>query len=337
MVERAVLSSNRTTLRGSPVVAAPGKVFLIGEYAVLEEGSAVLAAVSRLAVAQFVPDLEAASPLITECCRRATVAMGEFAAALPPGSVLVDSSQFERDGHKLGLGSSAATAVAAVGALFENAGLSITDNRDLLQSVADAAHRTAQGGLGSGADVAVAVNGGFVHFLRPKDGYPAVVKMRPPADLQIVVFWTGQPARTTEMITAVQDFAARTPPLYRWIIDEMRATADRFVKDFGSNHTRGVIAAAEAYFRALTELGSSAGVPIVTPAFSEAAALAKSLSGAAKPSGAGGGDVGVAFFANPGAAAEFGKRCPPGISVLDLAIDEAGVRRRLPGAIEVTR
>jgi hypothetical protein len=41
VVKGAVLSSNRTTLRGSPVVAAPGKVFLIGEYAVLEEGSAV--------------------------------------------------------------------------------------------------------------------------------------------------------------------------------------------------------------------------------------------------------------------------------------------------------
>lgn len=47
--------SARTTLVGTPVVVAPGKIFLVGEYAVLDGGVAVLAAVSRYAVAQYVP------------------------------------------------------------------------------------------------------------------------------------------------------------------------------------------------------------------------------------------------------------------------------------------
>ena len=38
----------RNTLRGSPVVAAPGKVFLLGEYAVLEGAPAVVSSVGRL-------------------------------------------------------------------------------------------------------------------------------------------------------------------------------------------------------------------------------------------------------------------------------------------------
>ncbi len=319
-------------MRGSPVVTAPGKVFLVGEYAVLEEGAAVLAAVSRRAVAQFIPGINAASPLIAECVTRATAALGEFAAAIPAGSTMVDSSAFERGGCKLGLGSSAAAALASVGAVFENAGLSITENRDLVLSVADTAHRAAQGGVGSGADVAVSAAGGFVHFFRPKDGYPAVVKLRPPRDLRIAVFTTSASASTPDMIVAVQDFARRAPPLYRWIIEQMRNTADAFVKDFSANDARGVVRSADSYFRSMIELGSSAGAPIVTPEFQAAADLATALGGAAKPSGAGGGDVGVAFFTGPDALAEFSKRCPAGTSILDVRVGEPGMSRRIPGA-----
>ena len=41
------MGSERNTLVGTPVVIAPGKLFLIGEYAVLEDGPAVLAAVNQ--------------------------------------------------------------------------------------------------------------------------------------------------------------------------------------------------------------------------------------------------------------------------------------------------
>ena len=43
------MSAERTTLKGAPLVLAPGKLFLCGEYAVLEGGVAVLAAVGRYA------------------------------------------------------------------------------------------------------------------------------------------------------------------------------------------------------------------------------------------------------------------------------------------------
>jgi mevalonate kinase len=325
---------SRTTLRGAPVVAAPGKVFLVGEYAVLDEGVAILAAVSRYAVAQYVPNARPEGPLIDEAIRRGVAALGELAVALPPGAPLVDSAQFEDRGRKLGLGSSAAAAVAAVGAVFENAGLPISSHLDLVHSVADAAHRAAQAGVGSGADVAAAAHGGFIQFLRPRDGFPAVVTRTPPTALQISVFWTGAPSPTVDMIAAVRAFADRAPPLYAWQMDQLRAIADRFAKDFSSNHARGVVAAAEEYGRALRDLGSSAGVSIVTPAFEAAAALARTLGGAAKPSGAGGGDVGVAFFTDRGAASEFAARCPEGVSMLDLRLGAAGVHKRLPGSIE---
>jgi len=78
------MTGSRTTLVGTPVVAAPGKIFLVGEYAVLEGGVAVLAAVSRYAVAQYLPGSEPQSAVVDEAVKRALAAIGE-ASALPPG------------------------------------------------------------------------------------------------------------------------------------------------------------------------------------------------------------------------------------------------------------
>jgi phosphomevalonate kinase len=66
----------------------------------------------------------------------------------------------------------------------------------------------------------------------------------------------------------------------------------------------------------------------------EAAELARSLGGAAKPSGAGGGDLGLAFFSDPRAADTFTARCPQGLLVLDLQLGATGAYRRLPSGIE---
>jgi len=55
------------------------------------------------------------------------------------------------------------------------------------------------------------------------------------------------------------------------------------------------------------QLGVAAQAPIVTDVFKRAADLAKELGGAAKPSGAGGGDIGVAMFATPETARLFAR------------------------------
>ena len=60
--------------------------------------------------------------------------------------------------------------------------------------------------------------------------------------------------------------------------------------------------------------------------------LAINLGGAAKPSGAGGGDVGVALFVDDAAARDFTTRLAHlGLEVVDLGLDTAGVHRRQPG------
>ena len=324
------MRGERSTLVGTPVVIAPGKIFLVGEYAVLEEGPAVLAAVSRHAIAQYIPGMDPMSNVVRQAVQQAITEIGEAASALPPGSVLVNTDDFQQGDQKIGLGSSSATAVATVGALFESAGISVEKNRDRIFAVALAAHRAAQGGAGSGADVATAVHGGIIKFERQAVGVPAVEALPPPAGLHLVVFWTGQAVSTTNMIEGVQKFAKKDPTAYRQMIDNLRETAERFVAERRAGSATGAVAAAGRYGRRLAVLGAAASVPIVTDAFTKASELAKELGGIAKPSGAGGGDIGIAMFATPETARLFARALPKPLAPLDVDLDRLGVRRRLP-------
>jgi phosphomevalonate kinase len=328
------MSGGRATLKGSPLVLAPGKLFLCGEYVVLEGGVAILATVNRYALAQFLPEAAAESPLVAQAIAGAREALGEVAAAIPEGSALVDTSAFSEDGAKLGLGSSAAAAVAAAGAVLEYSGVSLASNKELLFSVADAAHRSAQGGVGSGADVAVSVYGGFVRFSRPAGGAPVIKRLLPPADLHIVPFWTRSPAKTTDFIAGTQTFAARAPTAYAQHVATLRAGADRFAEAFVTGDARGLVREADAYGRSLDALGKAAALPIFTPTLQAVAAVARDLGGTAKPSGAGGGDVGVALFVDARAAQAFRTRCPAEVLVLDIRLGATGAYRRLPSGIE---
>ena len=351
----------KTTLPGNPVVAAPGKVFLVGEYGVLEGGTAVLAAVNRHAVGEFVPALDPASPLVAEAVRVTRAGARRQGGALPAGSVLIDSGAFttqdggadrggarsstaaaERRRRKLGLGSSAATAACAVGAVLELAGLPIDAHRDLAFSLAESAHRAWQGGVGSGADVAAAVHGGVLQFARPAGGTPVVRRLTGGLGaIELVVFSSRAAISTTDQIHTMRAFAQAEPARYLALLDPVRETAERFVQSLASRNARETIAATRAAGEALAALGVGAGVPIVTPAFVRAAAIAADLGGAAKPSGAGGGDVGIALFIDRAAAQAFMASAQhddgnqdageTSIQILDLTIDENGLHRRTAG------
>jgi phosphomevalonate kinase len=118
------------------IVSAPGKLMLLGEYAVLEGGLALAMAVNRRAVGRRASDGAAAglSPVVAavfEAARRAGFP--------PPLNIEIDTSAFRDDaGLKLGLGSSAAAAVIAASLA--------TDRRDeTALQVAIEGHRAAFG------------------------------------------------------------------------------------------------------------------------------------------------------------------------------------------------
>jgi phosphomevalonate kinase len=310
------------------MVTAPGKLVLLGEYAVLEGFPAVVAAVNRRASGQFVPGRSPESELVDIAVRNAADALGPNRAALPRGSVLVDTSAFSLNGTKMGIGSSAATAAVSVGAVLEMVGLSVADSTDLVFNIALASHRAAQGGLGSGADVAAAVYGGLLHYERPASGPASVRRLPPLVGVEMVVFSTGTASSTVDCIQAVSAFAKASPEKHSALLPPIADAVARFEHGLFARDAAEIIASVGAAHVAMEMLGQAAGVPIVTPVLAHAALLASEVGGAAKPSGAGGGDVGIAFLPDPEAAAEFRTRARDlGLGILDLFVDPTGISR----------
>jgi phosphomevalonate kinase len=310
-------------------ITAPGKLFFSGEYGVLHGGTAVVAAVDRRVVARFVPGAAPSTLVVAEAIGAVRAYCATTGASLPEGAPEIDSASLSDGGQKLGLGSSAAVAAAAVGVLLEAAGFDVAAERWLTFLLAERAHRAAQGGRGSGADVAAAVMGGVLAYTRPEVGAPTMRALVPPAELTPVVVSTGMPSATVDHVAAVERLAARDPGAHARRLREIRRAADAFLLGYESGDTRGLLQAVGAAHDALAALGRDADLPIVTPALDAAAALARELGGAAKPSGAGGGDVGIAFFADRDSAAAFQTRVLPlNLRILSIITGARGLGRQ---------
>lgn len=290
-------------------VSAPGKLMLLGEYAVVDGGLAVVAAVNRRAVGVTLtePDLRP-SPVVQGVLSRAQAA----GAVLPPG-VRIDTSAFhDADGAKLGLGSSAAVAVIT-------AALAMGRGDEAVLRVAVEGHRDAAGGKGSGVDVAACFTGGVV-ATRAQPG-PVEPLPRGIRGLVLSVLYTGVSASTPHMLRACQ----AAPQWGAWMA-VMRPLVERGVAAWRKQDASAFLAVVAEYGRAMAGLGKDAGVPVVTDQIEAMMRLAAEAGGAAKPSGAGGGDV-VVMWSRDGEAAQRVAEAT-GSVVVDLEIDPRGLDRR---------
>jgi mevalonate kinase len=302
--------------------SAPGKLFLGGEYAVLDGAEAVVTAVSRRATAELATTRHRSSKVVDA----AVDAVERFlergrGAPLPP--FVVTSKGFTIDRRKIGLGSSAAVAASSCGQLFELAGLPIETHRERILEVATTAHRNAQSGKGSGADVATSVQGGTLVFRT--SGVREKVTLK---DVVIVAVWSGKSISTTVMIERINAFRAADSARYDACFGGLVEHAAILAGAYRERTSKRIIESTREYGNKMKALGQAAGVPIVTPELSRIAAVAADLGGGAKPSGAGGGDVAVGVFEARAAAEEFRVQClRHGFRPLELTVDEPGLRR----------
>jgi phosphomevalonate kinase len=208
----------------------------------------------------------------------------------------IDVSQLRADGFKLGLGSSAAAAAAAAGLVFAQNGkdLSSPAVRAEVMAAALRGHREISP-QGSGADVASSVHGGFLRFQRQGERVQAE-PIAWPSQLRARVVWTGQEARTSNFIERVAALAQAQPARHRSLMDTLGQEAERFVAAIRAGEPSAVLKSTAVYGQAMGRLGEAAGVSIVTDTLRRVAEIAAAAGGAAKPSGAGGGDVALAMF-----------------------------------------
>lgn len=314
-------------------VRAPGKLVLSGAYAVLEGAPALVAAVDRYATAESGRAPTHVSAEVAEAVRRGLLAEPPWvdAAALraPAGEGT----------RKLGLGSSAAILVAALGTARLARGEEEDQLGERLVEDALAVHRAAQGG-GSGVDVAAACLGGVLRCQLDGGGaatggepcLPVAPAARPlttarhdlPAGVHLQAYQCPVAAATAPMVAAVARLAADQPETYREV---MRTLGGHAAAAVAASSPEALVAAIAGQVEGLAALGRLASIPIVTAEVAELDVLARREGACFCPSGAGGGDVafwvGQQLPSRRFATAAQGR----GMAVLPLGLGARGVHR----------
>lgn len=289
------------------VYSAPGKLMLLGEYAVLEGARAMVAAVSRRAYGTT----NLAAPPPTPVVAAALDLAESHRYARLGESVTIDTRSFQSGGIKLGLGSSAVAALLAMALATES------DDETTLQ-LAIEAHRRAAGGEGSGVDVAAAFHGGIIATARQ----PALVTPLPSrcAGLHLSILAAGNSASTTAFIGA-----CRAAPSWAQWVRVLGALAGEGIEAWSQQDAPRVLSVFARAGRAMEGLGRDAGVPVVTPEIAAIMTAAEKRGAAAKPSGAGGGDVVIVLSPHPDHGREIAAET--GRELVDAAVDPIGLRR----------
>lgn len=306
-------------------VSAPGKAFLCGEYAVLSGAPAIVAAVGRRVIARW--DRRSPKTTLLRSEARATIAAAQEDFGEPPYHLSLDTRRLYEGPNKLGLGSSAAVAAATAAAVAAAHGHDLNE-REVIDRVFATALRghSAVAPQGSGADVAAATYGGYL-WIERRCGELRVQPIEPPSSLVCLLIWTGQSARTSDLLARVSRLEALAPKIHDRCLAMLKQHATEFVHAFRSDDGRGIIEKAREYNACMSALGVAAQAPIVNTELRRAAEWAEWHGGAAKPCGAGGGDLGVAFFLDRNAAQEFAALCEKnGLAQVQVEWGSEGVK-----------
>lgn len=345
-------------------VTAPGKIILLGEYAVLEGATAIALAVDRevridLAPASGAASRVTASPaprdprefvlaadeglrwldgedddhgfgLVRKVLEHSVSELGLSGLARGPFEVHLDSSGlFQPAGGgpsvKLGLGSSAALTVALAIGLREFTGLPALSREKWLPMLVDT-HRAIQGGRGSGVDVAACLYGGIIAY-QIRDSAPVARPVTLPPTLAYRFVWTGKPAATPGMLRALAAWKAGNAREYHKLMGEMRRKAHTGVAAARAGDCGRFLDGIAEYAVCLRDLGKRSGIEIYSPPHRTLAALAIESGLVYKPCGAGGGDLGVILGADAERVDRLAARADEsGYPPIDISISPDGVR-----------
>jgi len=345
-----------------PVEAAtaPGKLILLGEYAVLESAPALVAAVNKDCKVEIKPrsggifKFEAPNLGMKDILfsldqnGTAILANGKNGSENKPGFVFsllkymitrigaiasaditIDTSEFyhRKSTQKLGLGSSAALTVAFLKALSEYLGIRFW-SKSLFQE-ALRAHRIAQGKIGSGVDIAASTTGGVIEYRMPElienlDG--KINSLTWPQDLEMIPVWTGCSTSTRKFVKNVNKFRDSVPNAYDQIMKKMHEICEEGSKAFRSGDVEAFLEIVPVFAKLEEQLGLESGTDIISAVHKKIEHLVHQAGGVYKPSGAGGGDIGVAFCNSP----DIRERIVHIIAespfeILDLAIQKQGL------------
>ncbi|KOV58613.1 phosphomevalonate kinase [Streptomyces sp. MMG1121] len=340
------------TPRRTVVRHAPGKLFVAGEYAVVDPGNpAILVAVDRhLTVTVCAGDsgYDGAAVVISSdlgpqavpwrrhegrlvVCGaddggRARGALGHVVSAietvgrllterglsLPTLSVSI-GSRLHDNGKKYGLGSSGAVTVATVDAVASFGGVELSaDERYRLALLATARIDP----KASGGDLAASTYGGWLAYRAPDRAFVldlarrvgvdrtigapwpghTVRRLPPPDGLTLEVGWTGEPASTASLVSDLHRRTWRGTASHEKFVETSNGLVGAAITALEAGDRPGLLHQIRAARQELARLDDEVGLGIFTTRLTQLCDAAEAVGGAAKPSGAGGGDCGIALL-----------------------------------------
>ena len=337
-----------TSHGGDVVSRAPGKLYIAGEYAVVEPGHrAVLVAVDRFITVRITPCSPAGEYAGTISSRlyangsrswrrrpqdgqaeavggeddyiisaiRVVEALVTQGGDRPRSFDLSVSSELEEDdGRKLGLGSSSAVTVATVRAVATFYGVAANDLT--VYKLAMLASDTVQP-IGSGGDIAASAMTGWVAYTSPdrswlrrarqrarvggsvsdlvEADWPGLsVRRLPPPSLRLQAGWTGAPASTPALVADVQTRSHGVDDYTVFLRDSQDCLA-RLITAIEDDDAARIMRQIARNRALLAGLSRISGRTIETAELARLVEIALEHGAAAKSSGAGGGDCGIAL------------------------------------------
>lgn len=332
-------------------VKVPGKLYVAGEYAVVEPGHlAILVAVDRF-ISCTIKEIKSREPkgtfhskqyheapykwernsngaftlptknttfnLVTSAVQTIEELALEEGKDLKYFSCVIES-ELDSSGPeqtKLGLGSSGAVTVAVIRSLALFYQLELTDE-DVYKLASIAQLKLDM--TGSYGDIASSTFTGWIAYASFDKKYVKekakkaklkellssewpklqIQPLSPPSDLHLLFGWTGQAASTTELVDNVksQQETQITQWTYENFLSQSHQCVSRIIKAFDENDMVTVKKEITHNRKLLQELSAHRNVVMETPELKHLCEIAERFGAAAKFSGAGGGDNGLAVF-----------------------------------------
>lgn len=232
-----------------------------------------------------------------------------------PFELSIKSELDDTSGIKYGLGSSAAVVTSVITAILKGH-LPEAPTATLIFKLAAITHVNTQGN-GSGADVAASSYGGILHYssfqaewlktafdeaetltalLKAEWTYLSINPIQIPENVYICVGWTGNPASTGKLVDRILHLNKINSMLFEEFLTSSEEAVKNILMGMESENIPLLLEGVKQNRQALAKVGRHADTPVETPLLSTLCDLAEQYGGAGKPSGAGGGDCGIAFM-----------------------------------------
>tara|TARA_B100001105_G_scaffold197114_1_gene160931 strand:- start:237 stop:1250 length:1014 start_codon:yes stop_codon:yes gene_type:complete len=306
-------------------VSIPGKIVISGEYAVLDGALAILTTLNQKVNIKIQESdknhnvyltsaLEGVFPFATDDDANIIwleADPGTYGLLLQHAfkilkpmikeklSIIVDSSEFFRttkDGTaiKLGIGSSAAVSVGITQALFQYQ--EIVSSPGNLLTQANIIHQTLQGKQGSGIDVTCCfADQGIIECTKDSVKNQTWSILNWPYGLHLKVLTTGQGASTKRLVTNYKRASNLYPKEFKNSLDQFMGITQNLSHAWKSEDVDHIIGLLTAYDVQIKKLDKIGDIGIYTQVHTEVQNIASRYNVFYKPSGAGGGDIGLAF------------------------------------------